>query len=155
LTSFGYQDHSTPANIFLTSFTKFIPHVSPPARLSSANLIKNFPGLSLRPFELCKDTILLISYPGEIFMRILKLMILPLVIASLITGSASINAKMNGKIALRTFVYFLTTSLFNAVLGVSLALLIHPGDPDLHSGVENVANTKSLSLMDSILDLGR
>lgn len=88
-------------------------------------------------------------------MRILKLMILPLVIASLITGSASINAKMNGKIALRTFVYFASTSMFNAVLGVSLALLIHPGDPDLHSGTETATNTKSLSLIDSILDLGR
>lgn len=62
---------------------------------------------------------------------------------------------MNGKIALRTFVYFATTSMFNAVLGVSLALLIHPGDPDLHSGAETLGNTKSLSLMDSILDLGR
>lgn len=88
-------------------------------------------------------------------MRILKLMILPLVIASLITGSASINAKMNGKIALRTFVYFASTSMFNAVLGVSLALLIHPGDPDLHSDSEDGTNTKSMSLMDSILDLGR
>jgi solute carrier family 1 (glial high affinity glutamate transporter), member 2 len=112
-------------------------------------------GLSLRQFDLCKDTILLISYPGEIFMRILKLMILPLVIASLITGTASINAKMNGKIALRTFVYFAMTSIFNAILGTSLALLIHPGDPDLHSFTENSGNSKSLSLIDSVLDLGR
>lgn len=88
-------------------------------------------------------------------MRILKLMILPLVIASLITGSASINAKMNGKIALRTFIYFASTSMFNAVLGVSLALLIHPGDPGLHSDMESGTNTRSVSLMDSILDLGR
>lgn len=118
-------------------------------------VISLYSGLSLRQFELCKDTILLISYPGEIFMRILKLMILPLVIASLITGSASINAKMNGRIALRTFVYFATTSMFNALLGVSLALLIHPGDPGLHTESDAAANTKGLSLMDSILDLGR
>lgn len=82
-------------------------------------------------------------------------MILPLVIASLITGSASINAKMNGKIALRTFVYFATTSMFNALLGVFLAMLIHPGDPELHSEAVTATSSKSLSLMDSILDLGR
>lgn len=116
----------------------------------------NDSGLSLRQFDLSKDAILLISYPGEIFMRILKLMILPLIIASLITGSASINAKMNGKIALRTFVYFASTSMFNALLGVSLALLIHPGDPGLHSdSAGSSPNPKGLSLMDSILDLGR
>lgn len=124
--------------------------ISPRHSLVSLDL-----GVSLRQFELCKDTILLISYPGEIFMRILKLMILPLVIASLITGSASINAKMNGKIALRTFVYFASTSMFNAVLGVLLALLIHPGEPGLHSDTDSDTNTRSMSLMDSILDLGR
>lgn len=109
----------------------------------------------MRQNDLCKETILIISYPGELFLRILKLMILPLVIASLITGSASINAKMNGKIALRTFTFFASTSMFNALLGVFLALLIHPGDPGLHSDSENGTNTKGLSLMDSILDLGR
>jgi solute carrier family 1 (glial high affinity glutamate transporter), member 2 len=41
------------------------------------------------------------------------------------------------------------------VLGVSLALLIHPGDPGLHSEADTAENTRSLSLMDSILDLGR
>jgi solute carrier family 1 (glial high affinity glutamate transporter), member 2 len=111
-------------------------------------------GVSLRQFDLCTDTILLISYPGELFMRILKLMILPLVIASLITGSASIKA-INGKIAIRTLVYFACTSMFNALLGVSLALLIHPGDPGLHFESEVETNSKSLNLMDSILDLGR
>lgn len=124
--------------------------------LITHSLLSRFhPGMSLRQFDLCKDTILLISYPGELFMRILKLMILPLVIASLITGSASINAKMNGKIALRTFVYFASTSMFNALLGVSLALIIHPGDPGLHSEADAGTGTKSQSLMDSILDLGR
>ena len=52
-------------------------------------------GLGIRPLKLEKDTILLLAYPGELFMRLLKLMILPLVIASLITGAASLNAKMN------------------------------------------------------------
>lgn len=43
-------------------------------------------GVGLRPLHLSPDTILLVSYPGELFMRLLKLMILPLVIASLIAG---------------------------------------------------------------------
>ena len=53
-------------------------------------------GLGLRPLELEKDTILLLAYPGELFMRLLKLMILPLVIASLITeiGRASCRERV-------------------------------------------------------------
>lgn len=98
---------------------------------------------------------MIISYAGELFMRVLKLMILPLVITSLITGSASINAKINGKIALRTLIYFASTSIFNAILGTCLVLLIHPGDPGMHSEQKMPTITKSLSLLDSILDIGR
>ena len=43
-------------------------------------------GILLRPYELSTSTIGYIAYPGELFMRLLKLMILPLIIASLITG---------------------------------------------------------------------
>ncbi|KAF4530504.1 hypothetical protein B566_EDAN017521 [Ephemera danica] len=111
--------------------------------------------VSLRPLELSPDSILLISYPGELFMRLLKLMILPLVIASLIAGSASLNARMNGKIALRTMAYFLLTSLFNAALGILLVVAIHPGDPEtkrvLGAGTEN----REVNILDGFLDLGR
>ncbi|XP_053693635.1 excitatory amino acid transporter isoform X2 [Sabethes cyaneus] len=114
-------------------------------------------GFTLRPLALSADTIMLIAYPGELFMRVLKLMILPLVIASLISGSSSLNAKLNGKIALRTFVYFALTSLLNAILGTFLVLLIHPGDPRMHEAMAEytVAGGRTVTLMDSILDLGR
>ncbi|EDV30779.2 uncharacterized protein Dana_GF14874, isoform A [Drosophila ananassae] len=112
-------------------------------------------GLSLRPLHLHGDSIMLISYPGELFMRVLKLMILPLVISSLIAGSASLNAKMNGKIALRTLVYFASTSFFNAALGIALVLLIHPGNPDLHNAEDRSTDKRAVNLLDSLLDLGR
>ncbi|XP_005186357.1 excitatory amino acid transporter isoform X1 [Musca domestica] len=112
-------------------------------------------GFSLRPLQLHEDSIMLISYPGELFMRVLKLMILPLVISSLIAGSASLNARMNGKIALRTLVYFATTSLMNAALGIALVLLIHPGDPDLHNTIDRSTDKRAVNLLDSLLDLGR
>ena len=88
-------------------------------------------GLALRYWGLDTSTIHLIAYPGELFMRLLKLMILPLVIASLITGSASLNAKMSGMIAFRTILYFLITSLISACVGLALVLAVHPGDSTL------------------------
>lgn len=88
-------------------------------------------------------------------MRILKLLILPLIISSLISGSASLNARMNGRIAIRTLVYFATTSLFNAFLGICLVLLIHPGNADMHRNLNRAVNASSPNLLDSLLDLGR
>lgn len=64
-------------------------------------------------------------------MRLIKLMTLPLVIASLITGSASLNAKMSGMIALRTILYFLVTSLLASLVGLIWVLIIHPGDSSI------------------------
>ena len=55
-------------------------------------------GLSLRQVEMGEESIRMVAYPGELFMRLLKLMILPLVIASLITGSASLNAKVRNNL---------------------------------------------------------
>ena len=43
-------------------------------------------GILLKPLDLSDLTISYVAYPGELFMRLLKLMILPLIIASLVTG---------------------------------------------------------------------
>ncbi|XP_011502746.1 PREDICTED: excitatory amino acid transporter [Ceratosolen solmsi marchali] len=114
-----------------------------------------FIGFSLRPLGLGGDAVMLIGYPGELFMRLLKLMILPLVIASLISGSASLNARMNGMIAVRTLVYFILTSLLNAILGVTIVLLIHPGNPGLREAITPLANARAVNILDNLLDLGR
>lgn len=111
----------------------------------------------MRPLHLSPDYIILISYPGELFLRILKLITLPLIISSLIAGTSSINASLNGKIAMRTLIYFLLTSLLNTMIGVTLGTLIHPGDPSLLKKQPTpVPSTRQQSSpLDSILDLGR
>lgn len=89
-------------------------------------------------------------------MRLLKLMILPLIIASLIAGSASLNAKMSGKIAVRTLTYFILTSMFNAFLGILVVMLIHPGKPELKEDYAGaVTSAREHSILDSLLDIGR
>ncbi|KAI6202637.1 Amino acid transporter [Aphelenchoides fujianensis] len=45
-------------------------------------------GFLLRPLALSSETIKLVGFPGEIFLRALKLMILPLIFTSLISGSS-------------------------------------------------------------------
>ncbi|CAM6002408.1 unnamed protein product [Sphagnum balticum] len=43
-------------------------------------------GFSLRSSKLSQETIMLISFPGDLLMRMLKMLILPLIVSSLITG---------------------------------------------------------------------
>merc|ERR1719411_50377 len=113
-------------------------------------------GVLLRRYDLDPATINYIGYPGELFMRLLKLMILPLIIASLITGAASLNAKMNGMIALRTIVYFLTTSLISALIGLALVLIVHPGDPATKDELgDGNTQDRKIDIVDNFMDLGR
>ncbi|EEB15083.1 Excitatory amino acid transporter, putative [Pediculus humanus corporis] len=112
-------------------------------------------GLILRNYQPSEDSILIISYPGEIFMRILKLIILPLVVSSLISCSASLNAKLNGKIAVKTLSYFVLTSFFNSCLGIILALLIHPGNQESKTTLELEKDKKIINVLDNFLDIGR
>ena len=43
-------------------------------------------GFALRVSHLSEDTITFISFPGDILMRMLKMLILPLIVSSLISG---------------------------------------------------------------------
>lgn len=43
-------------------------------------------GLLLRPYGPSEETIMFISFPGDVLMRMLKMLILPLIISSLIAG---------------------------------------------------------------------
>ncbi|RWS17387.1 excitatory amino acid transporter-like protein [Dinothrombium tinctorium] len=51
-------------------------------------------GCVMRYAEFSSGTITLISFPGEILMRMLKMLILPLIISSLIAGLAQLDAKV-------------------------------------------------------------
>lgn len=97
----------------------------------------------------------MLSYPGELFMRFLKLIILPLIISSLVAGSASLNATISGKIVLRTLIYFFVTSLTNAVLGIFLVTAIQPGNVQMESAIRHAQIGTGSKMIDSLLDLGR
>lgn len=110
-------------------------------------------GILLRPYNLSNDTIMLLSYPGELFLRILKLITLPMLISSLVTVSANLNAKMNGKIVSRTLIYFATTSALSALCGIFICMIFQPGS--VTTSKQIVQTDHKSNFLDSILDLGR
>ena len=105
-------------------------------------------GLILRQ---CKENwhereVMYVSYIGEIFLRMLKALILPLIVPSLITAVGSLGEKKNdsncdylhhsvfvpdmslsGKVGLRAVAYYFTTTIIAVILGIFLVVSIHPG----------------------------
>ncbi|XP_067675944.1 excitatory amino acid transporter 2-like [Haliotis asinina] len=84
-------------------------------------------GLLCRQLKPSPKVVILISFPGEMFLRLMKMLILPLIVSSIITGLASINSKSAGKIGLYTIVYYITTTVLATLIGVILVLTIRPG----------------------------
>lgn len=113
-------------------------------------------GFVLRPLQLSGDTVSLIAYPGDLFMRFLKMMMLPLIFSSLITATSNLDPKLSGKIAMRTLAFFFATNVISILYGLSLALLFRPGDSGLRTDPQNASsNSRSTGIRDNLMDLGR
>ncbi|XP_022194064.2 excitatory amino acid transporter [Nilaparvata lugens] len=105
--------------------------------------------------QLEDDTIMLISFPGEILMRLLKMFILPLIISSLIAGMAQLDARSSGRMGVRALVYYFTTTIMAAIVGIILVLIIHPGNPHIKANMARPADHTKVSTLDAILDIIR
>lgn len=65
---------------------------------------------------------------GDIFIRLLRMIIIPLIMASMVTGIVSIGSGKNlGRISLRTAIYYMTTTVLAVTVGLLLVNLIKPG----------------------------
>lgn len=98
------------------------------------------------------DYISYVSWLGTLFLRALKMIIVPLILTSIASGVANIgNAQNLGRLGLKTFAYYITTSLFAIVTGLVLVNLIQPGvgaDLGLSHTVEGM---KTVGGLDNIL----
>ncbi|KAF8792784.1 Excitatory amino acid transporter 2 like protein [Argiope bruennichi] len=112
-------------------------------------------GFLARMGEYSEDVVALVSFPGDILMRMLKMLILPLIISSMISGLAQLDPKSSGKMGARALVYYFSTTILAAVVGIILVLIIHPGDPSIKEEVGTGTEEKKVSTLDAFLDLIR
>ena len=65
---------------------------------------------------------------GVIFVRLLKMIIIPLIFTSIITGVSGIsNGKKLGRLGIKTIGYYVLTSMCAIIIGLTLTNLIQPG----------------------------
>ncbi|MEQ2172596.1 hypothetical protein GOODEAATRI_022733, partial [Goodea atripinnis] len=115
-------------------------------------------GMLVRSMNLTKAQMSHFAFPGEMLLRMLKMIILPLVVCSLVSGAASLDTRSLGKLGGIAVAYFLVTTLIASGIGVALAFIIKPGVGagalNTNSlGLESVSSDKETT--DSFLDLAR
>lgn len=98
------------------------------------------------------------DFPGELLLRLLKMIILPLVVCSLISGAASLDPSALGRLGAWALLFFLVTTLLASALGVGLALALQPGADFTASNASfegATGSVESKEVLDSFLDLVR
>jgi Na+/H+-dicarboxylate symporter len=75
-----------------------------------------------------EEAVSYVSWMGDVFLRALKMLIIPLIISSLISGIANIGSGSSlGRLGLKTIGYYISTSLLAILTGQFLVNIIRPG----------------------------
>ncbi|MDR1312296.1 MAG: dicarboxylate/amino acid:cation symporter [Deltaproteobacteria bacterium] len=64
---------------------------------------------------------------GDLFIRLLKMIVVPVILFSLVTGAASISPSQLGRVGLKTLLYYFATSVISVAIALALANLLRPG----------------------------
>lgn len=114
-------------------------------------------GVDGKPDKFSPRTVMYVNFIGDIFLRILKSLILPLIVASLISAVGSLDISLSKKIGTRAILYYMLTTVMAVILGIILVTAIQPGG----AGVKNGQNTaeklsiRQVTTADTMLDLLR
>jgi len=86
-------------------------------------------GLGLSEFaspETVKKILPWVSPFGNVLVSMLKMVVYPVILFSLITGAASLSLKESGKIGGNVLLWYFATSLFATVFGIFMAQMLNP-----------------------------
>uniref|UniRef100_A0A8C0C5G9 Amino acid transporter n=1 Tax=Balaenoptera musculus TaxID=9771 RepID=A0A8C0C5G9_BALMU len=109
---------------------------------------------ALRPYQLSYRQIKYFSFPGELLMRMLQMLVLPLIVSSLVTGMASLDNKATGRMGMRAAVYYMVTTVIAVFIGILMVTIIHPGKGS-KEGLHREGRIETIPTADAFMDLVR
>ena len=90
-------------------------------------------------FQDAKDAIVILKPFGDVFIRLLKMIIVPIVMASLIVGCSSISPSDLGRVGAKILLFYVLTSFLAIIIGLGVGLVLDPGAGMNITGSGNVA----------------
>lgn len=97
-----------------------------------------------------------ISLGGDLFIRMLRMIIVPLVMTSLISAAANLDTHHLGRLGSLTFIYYITTTLLAVALGLVMVNTVQPGVGAILQGAglpEEISEQQPPSLADLVRNL--
>nr|O57321.1 RecName: Full=Excitatory amino acid transporter 1; AltName: Full=SEAAT1; AltName: Full=Sodium-dependent glutamate/aspartate transporter; Short=GLAST [Ambystoma tigrinum]AAB88286.1 glutamate transporter 1 [Ambystoma tigrinum] len=111
-------------------------------------------GFSVRSYHMTFRELKYFSFPGELLMRMLQMLVLPLIVSSLVTGMAALDSKASGKMGLRAVVYYMTTTVIAVFIGIVIVIIVHPGK-GTKEHMHREGKIEPVTAADAFLDLIR
>ena len=99
-----------------------------------------------------------VKFIGELFLNMLKCLIVPLIVTSLIGAVGSLDLSLSGKIGARGVAFYMGTTVIAIILGIILAMTIQPGYNSSNNGDDNgrgARKTEPSTVQDTLMDLLR
>jgi len=97
-----------------------------------------------------------VGYIGKLFLNMLKSVIIPLIIPSLIAAIGGLDLSLSGRIGLRAIVYYMSTTVFAVILGIILVVTIRPGvGADTGDASGDQTTKRNVLTSDTLMDLLR
>ncbi|XP_048833499.1 excitatory amino acid transporter 4 isoform X1 [Brienomyrus brachyistius] len=112
-------------------------------------------GFALRPHNLSLREIKYFAFPGELLMRMLQMLVLPLIVSSLVTGMSSLDSKASGRMGMRAVVYYMLTTIIAVFTGIAIVMVLKPGKGGWESPAPSSSSIESVQAVDAFLDLIR
>ncbi|XP_028908104.2 excitatory amino acid transporter 1-like isoform X2 [Ornithorhynchus anatinus] len=109
---------------------------------------------ALRPYKMSYRQIKYFSFPGELLMRMLQMLVLPLIVSSLVTGMASLDSASSGRMGVRAVVYYMVTTVLAVFTGILMVTIIHPGKGS-KTTLHREGQVEQVSAADAFMDLIR
>ncbi|MBR8463078.1 dicarboxylate/amino acid:cation symporter [Campylobacter sp. faydin G-24] len=91
---------------------------------------------------------------GDIFIRFLKMIMMPIIICTLIVGTSSISPSHLGKVGVKVIIFYMVTSLFAIIVGLLIGNIMAPGQGLELANIAGIAKeAKSPTLVEILLDI--
>lgn len=101
--------------------------------------------------------VMYLQFPGDMFLRMLKSLIIPLLTSSIISAIGALDLSLSKKIAIRSICYYATTTVCAVILGIVLVVTVRPGVGAGSALKDQTVRkvTRDVLTVDTLLDLIR
>lgn len=105
------------------------------------------PTLNWVPQEFREVTASWLGFPGQLFLAIIQMVVMPLIFASVVLGiAASESLQQLKSVGLRLTLYYVTTSLVAVSMGLAVGLIIKPGTHLSPSALESLGSQEKTTV---------